>query len=465
MEMNELLKKLKKVKKTSNGYQALCPAHDDTRPSLSITERNGYVLVHCFAGCDVQKILKALDLPVSVLFPKKKKIVYPYYDENGKLLFEVVREGKKFRQRVKKGKTHVYSLNGVPRVPFNLPEVLKAVKENKTIYLVEGEKDALSLISLGVTATTNPGGALNNLETLVPYLKGAKVVILVDRDKPGYERGKRLFRLLKQVAREVKVMEPLEGKDITEHLELGFSLGDIVPLGKKYLTFASEVEEGKMDYLWSPYFPTSFTLVDGFPGTGKSTLTTFLVAKFSKGLTPEGKKLSSPKKCLIISYEEDYGKVILPKLKKMGANLDNIAFGNSPPPLPEGISELELIINGGGFEFVVIDPLFGAFSEDVEIYQDVKVKKLVYSLEALCREYGICIVGVRHRTKSSQKSDIALGLGGIGIAGGARSVLYTEKVPSRKGTKVFVTHIKNNYGGTGKPFYLVITDKEVTIKR
>lgn len=37
-----------------------CPAHEDTTPSLSVTERDGRTLVHCFAGCAQEDVLEAL---------------------------------------------------------------------------------------------------------------------------------------------------------------------------------------------------------------------------------------------------------------------------------------------------------------------------------------------------------------------------------------------------------------------
>lgn len=44
-------------------WQALCPAHNDRAPSLSIRDvQNGRVLVHCFAVCSVDAILSALGL-------------------------------------------------------------------------------------------------------------------------------------------------------------------------------------------------------------------------------------------------------------------------------------------------------------------------------------------------------------------------------------------------------------------
>ena len=39
---------------------ACCPAHDDHQPSLSISERNGKLLVKCHAGCDQEAVWNAL---------------------------------------------------------------------------------------------------------------------------------------------------------------------------------------------------------------------------------------------------------------------------------------------------------------------------------------------------------------------------------------------------------------------
>lgn len=37
-----------------------CPVHDDKNPSLSITEENGKVLIHCHAGCPQNAVYDAL---------------------------------------------------------------------------------------------------------------------------------------------------------------------------------------------------------------------------------------------------------------------------------------------------------------------------------------------------------------------------------------------------------------------
>ena len=81
---------------------------------------------------------------------------YNYTDENGNLLYQVVRyEPKTFKQRQVKGSDWQWDLQGITRVLYNLPQVLMA----KTVCVTEGEKDANNLSILGFTATTNAGGA------------------------------------------------------------------------------------------------------------------------------------------------------------------------------------------------------------------------------------------------------------------------------------------------------------------
>src|SRR5687767_4749189 len=86
-------------------WQARCPYHDDSEPSLSIGEGDkGKVLVTCHAGCDnvFQRLVDDGVLGRSVceqpeVEPEQR---YQYMDATGTLAFEVVRlAGKKFLTR------------------------------------------------------------------------------------------------------------------------------------------------------------------------------------------------------------------------------------------------------------------------------------------------------------------------------------------------------------------------------
>lgn len=73
---DNLLSRLDKVRCTGGDtWQACCPAHDDRGPSLAIrTTDDGRILVHCFAGCDVQDVLGAVGLTFSDLFPPAHRV-------------------------------------------------------------------------------------------------------------------------------------------------------------------------------------------------------------------------------------------------------------------------------------------------------------------------------------------------------------------------------------------------------
>jgi len=59
-----------------NGWEALCPAHEDHNPSLSVGQgSNGRVLVCCHAGCTAEEIVEAVGLRMSDLMPSNYRSV------------------------------------------------------------------------------------------------------------------------------------------------------------------------------------------------------------------------------------------------------------------------------------------------------------------------------------------------------------------------------------------------------
>lgn len=68
-----VLSRLTKPKRVGTGWVARCPAHDDERPSLSISEGDdGRALVHCHAGCTAEAIAKAMSLTLRDLMPERE---------------------------------------------------------------------------------------------------------------------------------------------------------------------------------------------------------------------------------------------------------------------------------------------------------------------------------------------------------------------------------------------------------
>lgn len=264
----EFLSRLDGVMKTSNGWDARCPCrNDDHNPSLSVAERDGVVLVHCHraGGCTVEQIATSVGLTIKDLMspdssrewssgdrdqwqakpqrklniaePQKLKMVakYNYVSEHGELLFQKVRYLKEngtktFRQRRPDGSGgYTYKLDDTPKVLYNLPKIIEAKKNNETIIVVEGEKDADTLTQLGLCATTMPGGAGKWLDIHTKALAGATVDVIADNDEPGRVHALYVIRELRNAGSDVQGWICPRKKDITDFIEDGGQMSDLLP--------------------------------------------------------------------------------------------------------------------------------------------------------------------------------------------------------------------------------------------
>lgn len=254
-------------------WVARCPAHDDHTQSLSITRGNdGQAVLHCHAGCEWTAISKALDIATPRPKDGKRRqfgkpiAVYDYHDEAGELLFQVVRdEHKNFRQRRPTGaeppaELWTYSLEGVPRVLYRLPEVKAAVHFGHRIYVCEGEKDADAIIALGLIATTNPGGAGKwNTEHADTLKKARAVTIIPDNDDPGRAHAAAVKASLVGKAASVRVLTlpdlPQKG-DVSDWIAAGGtkerleSLAASGPKARGWLDAADMVSQGVPPVDW-----------------------------------------------------------------------------------------------------------------------------------------------------------------------------------------------------------------------
>jgi len=239
VRVEDLLDRLEGVREVGpNKWQALCPAHDDHNPSLSIAVVDGKILLKCFAGCSVERICSRLGIEVKDLFldsetHEEPEAIYDYHDEQGNLLYQVLRyPGHRFKQRRPTKWGWSYKVRGVRKVLYRLPEVLAA----EQVFVVEGEKDADRLVKEGLVATTAPGGAGKWSPAYTAVLTGKDVVILPDNDPPGKEHGLRVARALYQRARSLRLVElpglPEKG-DVSDWLDAGHTLEELLELVRK----------------------------------------------------------------------------------------------------------------------------------------------------------------------------------------------------------------------------------------
>lgn len=272
MTIDEFLERLDGVRAAGNGYVAVCPAHEDREQSLGIAEGDdGRILLNCYAGCETKHVVEAMGLPYpGALFPARRswadttpEHIYEYTDELGTPLFEAVRyPGKKFTQRHHdpenpdaKADGYVYNLEGVRRVMFRLPELLAAVREGKTIYITEGEKDALRITQeTGRFATCNPMGALKWRDEYAQHFLGAKrVFIIQDRDDPGRRHAQKIKASLEASGvPEVVIWQAKVGKDMSDHFDAGLKMEDLArprAVPKRGIVTAKEMIESGLEYL------------------------------------------------------------------------------------------------------------------------------------------------------------------------------------------------------------------------
>jgi hypothetical protein len=138
----------------------------------------------------------------------KPRIVaeYVYRTADGEPYAKVLRyEPKDFRQQHWTGSAWAWGAPKGPKLPYRLPELLEAVGDE--VFVVEGEKDADNLASLGFVATTNVAGAGKWTADLAEWFKGRTVHILPDNDEAGRAHARHVADSLHGVAVEVRVVE------------------------------------------------------------------------------------------------------------------------------------------------------------------------------------------------------------------------------------------------------------------
>lgn len=223
--IDRVLPLLRMVKNAAHGYQAACPAHDDSSPSLSVSVgEDGRVLLHCFAGCSVEAVTAALGLAQSDLFPPHdhasnghaSEFYYSIRDVAG---IEVARH---YRRNLPTGGKDMWwtdasgkaGLGGkkVRDLPLYGTEHLAAAPPDVVVVLTEGEKDATALQRRGLLAlgtVTGAGGKVAKAPSTAVFepLRGRDVVLWPDGDQVGRQHMICCARMLRGIAKSIRMVE------------------------------------------------------------------------------------------------------------------------------------------------------------------------------------------------------------------------------------------------------------------
>lgn len=308
MTPSEVISRLEGVKRSGDGkWTARCPAHDDSRASLSVAAAGGKTLLNCHAGCKTDDVVQGMGLTMADIqgdddSPKQEQAIeYDYTAADGVLLFQAVRfPGKSFRQRRPDGQGGwLWSVKGIEQVPYRLPELTKA----KSVFVVEGEKDADRLRSLGLVATTNAGGADKWPAELSQHFAGKRVAIIPDNDAPGEKHAQLVAKSLDGIAEAIAIVRLpglREKEDVSDWLDAGNSKDRLLSLTKAafrspmaFMAFADRAEGGRelrsqdgkqampfgvgfFDDFLRGILPTDLILLGAKTGAGKTELASIL---------------------------------------------------------------------------------------------------------------------------------------------------------------------------------------------
>jgi hypothetical protein len=456
LTIDELLGKLKGVKRSGDGWVACCPVpeHDDHRQSLSVAVGDKAFLLTCHKGCTPERIASAVGLTMSDLFLDKgsngngqRKITatYDYVDETGELLFQKVRYvPKDFRLRRPDGAGGwTWRLGDVRRVLYRLTELVAGVAAGAAVYLVEGEKDVDGLAALGLVATCNPEGASEPgtrskwHPEYSEFLRGAQVIIVADKDGAGRAHARAAADSLHGVAASVCVVEAAEGKDAADHLDAGYTVDEFVTVNGEavatvrlpWITGAqlAEFVLPEPEYVNPPYFARGYVaqLVGKTKG-GKTELARRLVA----AVLLKKQFLGRPTTYTPVAYlTEESPASFGPPLEAAGiAGRDDLhmLFRNacdSGLAWCEMVAEIRAYVREHAIGLVVIDtgdPWMLRPGDDPN--DAVTAEAAVRELQLLAEE-GVAVIVLRHERKGG--GDISDSGRGSSAFAGAVDVLLT----------------------------------------
>lgn len=441
---------------------------------------------------------------------------YDYTDEQGALLFQVVRrDPKDFRQRRPDGAGGwEWSTKGVRRTLYRLPELV-GDDADRTVYVVEGEKDANAIAQLGYLATTSPGGAGKwgaVAEHAQEVLRGRDVIVIADADDVGRKHALEVADSLRDVARSVVAMQcPAPHKDASDLLAAGCKLAELEPLATKtedepppanpwmgrVVSCAAEMftqAPPRREWLLRdrrtqgagvlPLGKVGMLVAEG--GAGKTiALVQLALAVASHEPTPWLGCYDVPNqgRALLVLGEEDADEVhrrLYNARRSMGA----------PVPEPGAIVALPLagvpcamvesdqhrnpidapflvwlrgyLQDHGPFALVIVDPLsrFGGVDAETD---NAAATRFVQALESIAVETGATVIVAHHTNKlargAGSKVDGSSARGSSAFYDGVRwaAGMTVERLETPEGTTaelVTLANTKSNYSRKGDPVTL-----------
>jgi 5S rRNA maturation endonuclease (ribonuclease M5) len=391
---------------------------------------------------------------------------YEYKDADDKPSYEVIRfEPKTFRQRRFDSETQKYvpGVKDVTPLPYNLPQIIK--EKDKTIYIVEGERDVECLKEKGLLATCNSGGAGNWNPALNKYFQGRDIVILPDFDSPGKQHGKTVASHLHSVAKSIKIIELprlKEKEDPTDFFLNGGTVEELNQCVNSETEIVDKVEEPQVfegwkvidpltipprDFLYRDFTRSYCSLLVSPGGIGKSALSLVDAVAMASNRNLLGIKPSKEMRVIYYNSEDPLQEIqrrVLGILQHYGVDQSEIenklflASGRDADlELCQGIDGaiqeqnfdlLERFCVDNHIDVLMLDPLvnmLGGASEN----DNALMGSITKRLSVLADKCELATVIVHHTRKANgREMSVEDSRGGIALVSGCRSASVLQQM-------------------------------------
>jgi putative DNA primase/helicase len=447
---------LRNAGKYVDGKKALCPAHDDSNPSLSISDRRDGkgIVIKCHAGCDYQYVLSALGWSPRDLFD----------DDGMRGIYAPKRDYRYPDGRV----VHRYPDKTFPQSGNRKGNSLfhaDRIGDAETVYWPEGEKDVEAIESVGGVAVCSAMGAEKAKLADVSPLHGKHVVVIADKDEAGRKHARQAATLLDGIAATVRIVEAADGTDFADHLAADKTLDELVTVQCEMplvtLTRLADVEPERVSWLWPGRIPVGkLVTLDGDPGLGKSTLALSFGAPITTGAQwPDGSVCQHLGAVLIMSAEDGLADTVRPRCDAAGVDVTKVHAIEGVPIIDEhgervllaptlaDVAALEEAINRTGARLLVIDVVMAYLPTGTDSHKDQDIRRVLSRLAALADRTGCTVLLLRHLNKAAGRDPLYRGGGSIGIVGAARAGLLVAPDPDDSERRVLAS-VKSNLGPT-----------------